>query len=35
MWAANMGVVWITAPGLTPMSLAEFRKARALGRDPG
>ena len=35
MWAANMGVVWITAPGLEPMSLADFKKQRAIGRDGG
>ena len=33
MWAANMGVVWITAPGLPVMSLADFKKQWVLDRD--
>jgi hypothetical protein len=33
MWAANMGVVWIMAPDLPTMSLADFKKRRALDRD--
>jgi len=35
MWAANMGHVWITAPGLEPMSLADFKKQHALRRCAG
>ncbi len=35
MWAANMGVVWITAPGLEPMSLVDFKKQRAIGGAAG
>jgi hypothetical protein len=33
MWAANMGVVWIMAPGLPTMSLADFKKHWAVARD--
>ena len=33
IWGANMGDVWIMAPGQPPMSLADFKKQRALGRD--
>jgi hypothetical protein len=33
IWGANMGVVWIMAPGLPTMSLVDFKKQRALGRD--
>jgi hypothetical protein len=35
IWAANMGVVWITAPGEQPMALADFKKQRALTRGAG
>ncbi len=35
MWGANMGVVWITAPDLPTMSLADFKKHWAVARDAG
>jgi hypothetical protein len=30
IWAANMGDVWIMAPGLQPVSLADFKKEMAV-----
>lgn len=33
MWAANMGEIWITAPGLQTLSLADFKKHWAVTRD--
>jgi hypothetical protein len=33
IWGANMGDVWITAPGQPPMSLADFKKHWAVARN--
>ena len=35
IWAANMGEIWIAAPGAEPVSLADFKKQHALGRRAG
>ena len=35
IWGANMGEVWIIAPGQPAMSLADFKKQHAAGRGAG